>query len=151
MIGDVQDSSASPNFTLSRLRVLPDGLFLRHPSMKENDGKRHRYHVNVPRSMLATFFPDVPASSTASAYIPVLPVLRTLEEPNSTVSRTALPFITALAMVDQDTDEDVDMQSSDGSSVAFNGDDDATSIISISDSEKDMDDIVIDLTVSDSE
>lgn len=123
--------------------------------MRENDGIRHRYRVNVPRLMLTAFFPDVPASSTTYAYIPVLPVLRTLEKSKSTASRTARPFNIALANLNQEeADEDIEMQSSDASSV-IDKDDDVTSIISISDgssnSEKDMDDIVIDLTISDSE
>lgn len=155
IVGDVHDLSA-PQLRIAQLRVRTDGLFLCHPSMKENDGKRHRYGVNIPQLMLNGFSSKLYKScSTQFAYVSVLPILRTWEESRPSASGSGASHTTDVGSVVLDGDDDFDMQSSDGSVSSIDDDDDTTSIISISDessdSERETDKIVIDLTVSDSE
>lgn len=139
------DPHASSEFELLRVQFRPEGLFERYPSMKENDGKQHRYYLDVPGSMLIALFPghSFHASANSIAYIPALPVLRTLME------------------VGMDTDDayvsnsdDIDDKSNtiiQGSSID-DEEKDGGSIISISDeSESENSHIVIDLTTSDTE
>ena len=154
IVGDVHDLSA-PHLRISQLRVRTDGLFLRHPSMKENDGKRHRYSVSIPQLMLNGFSSELSKSCpTQFTYVSVLPILRTLEEIRPSASGSGASHNDVRSAV-LDGNDDIDTQSSDESSIITCDDDDTTSIISISDessgSERETDKIVIDLTVSDSE